>query len=401
MELYINLKVSKKVVVIFHNLRGYDSRLIFEELNKFNCSISVIPNGLEKYMSFSLGKNIVFIDSMLFLNSSLDKLVSNLNDFKYLSSEFSGKKLELVKKKGVYPYDYINSFKRFKQVCLPDIDCLFSSLKDFYISEKECRRACDVWKVFEIKNLGEYHDLYLKTDVLLLCDVLEKFIKVCLADYGLDPFHYYSSPGFSWDAMLKKTVVKLEKIHGIEIHLFLEKGMRGGVSYISKRYSKSSDVITIMYWDMNNLYGTVIRFDYLPYGDFKWLSKEKFKVLDLDCVSENSSVGYILEVYLEYPKDLHDIHNDCPLCPEKIGVSYDMLSNYCKEIVNWYGIKIGGVKKLIPNLSNKIGYHVHYKNLIYYLSLGMKLIKIHRVLSFKQSNWSKVFTDFNTEKKRD
>ena len=124
--------------------------------------------------------------------------------------------------------------------------------------------------MFEIKNLGEYHDLYLKTDVLLLCDVFEKFISVCLKDYGLDPCHYYSSPGFSWDAMLKMADIKLEKIHDINVHLFLEKGMRGGVSYISKRYSKSSDDISIMYWDMNNLYGTVMSFDYLPYGAFRF-----------------------------------------------------------------------------------------------------------------------------------
>ena len=94
--------------------------------------------------------------------------------------------------------------------------------------------------------------------MLLLCDVSEKSINVCLADYGLDPCHYYSSPGLSWDAMLKMTGVKLKKIDDIDIHLFLEKGMRGGVSYISKRYSKSSDDKTIIYWDMNNLYGTVM-----------------------------------------------------------------------------------------------------------------------------------------------
>ena len=113
----INLKVSKKLVVIFHNLRGYDSHLIFKDLSKFNCKVSVIPNGLEKYMSFTLGNNIVFIDSMLFMNSSLDKLVKNLGseDSQYLSGQFSGKKLELVKKKGVYPYEYIDSLERFKE----------------------------------------------------------------------------------------------------------------------------------------------------------------------------------------------------------------------------------------------------------------------------------------------
>ena len=124
-----NLKISKKVLVIFHNLKGYDSHLIFKELSKFNCKISVIPSGLEKYTSFTWNKNIVFIDSLLFMNSSLDKLVKNLNDkdFKYLSEELNGEKLELVKKKGVYPYEYFNSFKKFKVSKLPDTDELFSS----------------------------------------------------------------------------------------------------------------------------------------------------------------------------------------------------------------------------------------------------------------------------------
>ena len=117
-------------------------------------------------MSFTLKNNIVFIDSMSF--SSLDKLVKNLSkeDFKYLSEVLSGEKLELVKKKGIYPYECFNSFKKFKEAKLPDIDKFFSSLKDFEISEKEYQRECDVWKMFEIKNLGEYHDLYLKTDVM-------------------------------------------------------------------------------------------------------------------------------------------------------------------------------------------------------------------------------------------
>ena len=114
----------------------------------------------------------------------------------------------------------------------------------------------------------------------------------------------------------------------------------------------------------------------------------------------DSLIGYILKVDLEYPEELHDRHNDYPLCPEKIEAGYEMLSNYCKEIVDWYGIKVGGVKKLIPNLGNKVEYNIHYKNLKYYLSLGMKLIKIHKVLSFKQSNCLRVFTDFNTKKRQ-
>ena len=131
--------------MISHNLEGYDSHLVFKELNEFDCRVSVIPNGLEKYMSFSLN-NLVFIDSILFMNSSLDKLVKNLSDsdFKCLSEVFSGEKLKLVKKKGIYPYEYFNSFKKFKESKLPDIDKFFSSLKNCGISEKEYLRALDV-----------------------------------------------------------------------------------------------------------------------------------------------------------------------------------------------------------------------------------------------------------------
>ena len=229
--------------MIFHNLKGYDSHLIFKELSRFNVKISVIPNGLEKYMAFTLNKNLVFIESMLFMNSSLDKLVKNLSDkdFKYLSEEFSNEQLKLVKEKEIYRYEYMSSFKKFKENKLPDKCTFFSSVKDCGINEKEYQRAINVWKVFKIKNLVGYHDLYLKPDVLLFCDVFEKFIKTCLEYYCLDPSHYFSSPGLSWDAVLKMTEIKLELISDIGMYLFIEKGMRGGISYISKRYSSVKD----------------------------------------------------------------------------------------------------------------------------------------------------------------
>ena len=218
----------------------------------------------------------------------------------------------------------------------------------------------------------------------MLCNVFERFIDVCLKNYGLGPCHYFSSPGLAWDVMLKMTSIKLQKINDIDMYLFLEKGMRGGISYISKRYSKSNDDVTIMYWDANNLYGWAMGCNYLPYGRFKWLNKEEIKKIDIFSIKEDSKIGYILEVDLEYPKELHNIHNDYPLCPEYISINYEMLSNYCKNIADEYNIKVGGVRKLIPNLYDKIRYPVHYRNLQYYLKLGIKLIKIHRILSFKQ-----------------
>ena len=153
----------------------------------------------------------------------------------------------------------------------------------------------------------------------------------------------------------------------------------------------------ITYLDKNNLYGWAMS-KYLPYGEFRWV--KNVDGFDVMSINEKSDTGYLLEVNLDYPDELHELHNDYPLAPEKLAVSSDMLSKYCKEIADKYDIKVGDVKKLIPNLGNKTKYVVHYINLQLYLSLGMKLTKIHRVLQFKQSDWMKGYIDFNTEKRK-
>ena len=142
----------------------------------------------------------------------------------------------------------------------------------------------------------------------------------------------------------------------------------------------------ISYLDMNNLYDWGMS-GYLPSGRFKWSKNiDKFDIIS---ISEKSPIGYFLEVELKYPDELHELHNDYPLAPEKLAVSSDMLSNYCKKIADKYEIKVGDVKKLIPNLGIKTNYVVHYRYLQLYLSLGMKLTKIHKVLKLKQSDWMK------------
>ena len=245
-----------------------------------------------------------------------------------------------------------------------------------------------------MENMGDYHNHYFKKDVLFLTDVSEIFIDTCLKFYGLDLCHYFSSPGLSWDAMLKMIGGRLEKIVDIDIYLFIEKGLRGGISYIAKRCSKAINKYMkhydpkkpskfITYLDMNNLYDWA-RSSYLPYGGLNWL--KNVDGFDVNSISEKSLIDYILEVDLEYPDELHVLHNDYPLAPEKLAVSSDMLSKYCKKIADKYEIKVGDVKKLIPNLGNKTNYVLHYRNLQLYLSLGMKLINIHRVLKFKQSD---------------
>ena len=241
----------------------------------------------------------------------------------------------------------MNSFERFNEEKLPARKYFFSSTKkgkigndgkksDGHISFKDYLTCEKIWDKFDMKNMGDYHDHYLKKDVLLLADVFEKFIETCLKFYGLDPYHYYSSPGLSWDAMLKMTGVKLEKISNIDKYLFIEKGLRGGISYIAKRHAKANNKYTenydpkkpstfITYLDMNNLYGWAMS-EYLPYGGFKWLKNvDKF---DVNLISKKSDTGYFLEVNLEYLDELHELHNDYPLAPEKLAVSSDMLSKY-------------------------------------------------------------------------
>ena len=328
------------------------------------------------------------------MNSSLDKLAKNLSDkdFKYLIKEFGSKNLELLKQKGTYPYEYMDSFERFNEEKLPAKKYFYSSIKDGKIGDDgkisdghidvndylTCKKT---WDKFEMKNMGDYHDHYLKEDVLLLADVYEKFIDTCLKYYGLDPCHYFSAPGLSWDAMLKMTGIELEKISDIDQYLFIEKGLRGGISYIAKRHSKANNEYCpdydknkpstfISYIDMNNLYGWAVN-EYLLYRRFEWL--ENIDNFDIMSFNDKSPIGYFSEVDPEYPEELDELHNDFPLAPEKRTVSSNMSSKYCKKFGDEYEIKVGDVKKVIPNLGNKTNYVLHYRNLQLYLSLGIKL----------------------------
>ena len=193
-----------------------------------------------------------------------------------------------------------------------------------------------------MKNMGDYHhDHYLKNDVLVLADVFEKFIDTWLKYYGLDSCHYFSSPGLSWDAMLKMTGIKWEKISDIDKYLLIEKGLRGGISNIAKRYAEANNKYTknydskklstfITFLDMNNLYGWAMS-KYLLYGEFEWL--KNVDGFDVISISENSPIGYFLKVDLEYPDESHKLHNDYPLAPEKLTVSSDMLLGIVEKLM--------------------------------------------------------------------
>ena len=217
-------------------------------------------------------------------NNSLYVYIKDFNRFMCNKTKFKIKNhfCKSVKQKAVYLYEYMDSFEKILDKKLPDRYDFFSSLKDEFINEKNYLHAINVWNMLKMNTMGDYQEFYLKTDVLLLADVFEKFINTCLKHYGLDPCHYFSSPGLSWDAMLKMTEIELELISDIDIHLFIEKGMRGGISYIAKRHSKadnkymkcydsSKESKFIMHLDANNLYLWAMS-QYLPYSEFIWLN---------------------------------------------------------------------------------------------------------------------------------
>ena len=360
-----------------------------------------------------LGNYLTFIDSFQFMSSSLDKLVSNLpkDDLIYTSKVFKGKRLNLMSQKGVYPYDFMDSFETFNQMELPTKDQFYSILNNQHIKDDEYDHAKKVWMTFKIKTMGEYHDLYVGSDLLLLTDVFENFRKTCMQYYKLDPCHYFTSPGLSWDAMLKMTNIKLELMTDIDMFQFIKKGMHGGVIYIANRYGNANNnkymkeynekapSKDIMYLDANNLYGWAMS-QYLPTSNFKRMTDKEISKINLGKYKADGKKGLILEVDLEYPRELRDMHNDYPVCPEKVKVSKNMLSAYCKKIAEKYNISIGLVSKLIPTLRDKKEYVLHYRNLQLYLDLGLKIKKVHRVLKFDQSPWLKQYIDFNTEKQK-
>ena len=424
LKLRINPK-EIKIPVIFHNLRGCDSHFIMQEIGAIvkkhayknnkgeekKMNINAIPNNMEKYMAFMLGNHLTFIDSFQFMSSSLDKLVSNLpaEALKYTSKRFQKEKLNLMTRKGIYPYDYMDSFEKFNKTELPTKEEFYSILNNEHISGEDYSHAQNVWNTFQLQTMGEYHNLYLKSDILLLADVFENFRKTCLQYYKLDPCQYLSSPGLSWDAMLKMTNIQLELMTDIDMFQFIEKGMRGGISYIANRYGKANNKYMskydenkpskyVMYLDANNLYGWAMS-QYLPTGGFKWLTEKQINKINLAQYNEDSNKGLLIEVDLEYPKDLHDLHNDYPLAAERVCVNNNMLSEYCKRIATKYNISTGLVSKLIPTLSNKEKNVLNYRNLQLYLDLGLKINKVHRVLEFNQSPWLKQYIQFNTLKR--
>lgn len=340
---------------------------------------------------------IIFKDSYRFISASIDSLAKSLDpnhDFKNLEKHFPVHS-EMLKRKGVFPYELVQSDEVYEMVEFPPPDAFKTCLNDYEpISDEDYNFAKTVYHTFGCNNIGDYSDIYLKTDVCILADIYEKFREECLDVklYGLDPVHFYTSPGLAWNAMLKITGVEIELLSDIEKFHFFRDGIRGGLSQCSLRKAEAKNKFTnpdenipdpsyLLYLDVNNLYGWAMC-EKLPISNFEWLTEDQLDYFNINEVNPlEDDYGYVLEVDVEYPQelDLHESHNDLPFMPERMKVSK------------------GGVSKLITSLKNKEKYIIHCANLKQALKHNLKLKKIHRILSFKQSAWMKPYIELNNK----
>ena len=346
----LNYKIPKEIPVVFHNGSTYDYHFIIKQLaRKVKGNFDCLGENTEVYITFSApikkendnGKTttykLKFIDSYRFMQDSLSNLVDNLSDINNKMSYAS-----LIEK---FPNTYqlfnndLNIFDLLlRKVFIPMntwiagknlkknhylTKNLFTVLNNEHITDEDYAHAQKVWNTFNIKTLGEYHDLYVQSGTLLLADVFEHFIDKCIEIYELDPAHFLSAPGLAWQACLKKTQVKLELLTDNNMLLMFEKGIRGGMCQVShhyakannkylKNYDKNIESSYIEYLDANNLYGWAMC-KKLPIRDFKWLDNLSMFTEELiKNYNENGDKGYIFEVHVEYPNKLGSVYSDLP-----------------------------------------------------------------------------------------
>jgi hypothetical protein len=459
----------------FHNL-NYDLRMIINafteigeklyeeytdpktgETKKKKIAINCIAENSEKYKCLSM-KSYKFVDTMAFQLASLETLYKNVPENKkhaMKSITDDERKFKLIDKKGEFPYEWFDSLDKLDYK-IPSWSCFKNKLTASNMSYSQYLTMLHTCREFDLTTFREFHDLYLQRDVYMLTDVFETFRDLSMESYGLDPAHFLGTPGLGWCAMLKKTGVVIDKLTDVDMYMFFEQGIRGGISKAVTRFFEANneycdnfvddDIVfwatgewrkshtwiqgnfqvddEILFWatgewrkshtwlpeniaqkswlayvDANNLYGKSM-VSALPVGDFEWKDMTIDEVVNYAKQwSDNSGNGITVEVELEYPDHLHELHNENPLAPVKRCILKDEISEKTLYDLDACDITFSKVPKLVCDLHDKNNYVIHISALKFYLEQGHIIKKVHRCITYRQSKWLKSYIDFNTDKR--
>ena len=423
-KVYANSNNTKKKLLTY-NLRFIDSarhmneslsKLVdnLSEINKCKCddeSLKSIKVTFEK----SNNRDMVRTRCKT-CNSKEDQLFFTLTNkfpstFKLCRNNVE--KFLLLLRKNVYPYEYMDNMKKFNEKELPTIDKFYSKLAGDVIDDyKHAKKVCDL---FKLNDLGEYHDLYVRADTAKLSDVFESFKYLCLKEYDLDPTYFFSTPSLAFEAMLKVAKAKIELFTDIDMVVMAEKRICGGLTLVIKKhaiannrylltYDKSKKNVFLQYLDANNLYGYAM-IQKLPLDGYKWDDVSIFTNDVVENYDLDSDKGYLLEVDVEYPKELRGADVDLPFLPERRlrrskqhnEYEFDEIRKAHRKVYKTFNITSEPDNKLIATVQVKNKYVVHISILKQALNHGLRLKKVYNVIEFNQSYWIKPYIDLNTK----
>ena len=391
--------------IVFHYLKGYDIHYIISKLNDHfkDSNINLLGHNSSSIFHVGIQNNIKIIDSHEYIKGSLKTLSENLRDKDIIYTR------DLVNKYGhefitkdIFPFRYIDDFDKYNKNTFLNIEYFDSIDKETY----------EKYRKFYYSNfntLGEYSDYYLEKDVRLLSDIMEKYRMLFMEEkYGTEIFSHYSINSLTWEVMKKWCPVQIKILDKYKIYKAFEMMARGGLCDISSRYAfannkymrnydPSIESSYIMHFDINSMYGHVMRTYPMPYDEFSFLTNEEIKHFNLSDHDINSEYGYILNVDIsEIDIKYHDYYNDLPLFPIKYKIIKRNLSDYQKQILKDSDKPFISTEKLLLNLNEKKNYTLHYLTLQFYLKFpGFKIKDINYIIKFKQAKYMKDYIEYN------
>ncbi|MES9884134.1 MAG: hypothetical protein ABW185_25085, partial [Sedimenticola sp.] len=351
--------------------------------------MTVIPQSMDTYISISVNR-CRYLDFQRFIKAPLGELVvglftkSGTDAFKNIRTYLPENNIDMfVRKQSVFS-DYLDEPVRLSETELPPKSAFYDRLNDVQISDESYQHATRLWSAMQLQTVEEYVKTYLTIECLQFADVLENFRDLMMNDFLLDPMWYFSLPAVSWDSCLLQTEVRLELITDEDMHLTVESAIRGGLTVCGgQRYSRANfpdmpngeykpDLPTtqLRFWDFNSLYPSIMKDFMLPTHGFRWLSDYEIEQLDVCSIPDDADEGYIFVCDLDYPDELHDVHDQFPLITENVTITENDVSDYTKKLARDSGLALKSEKKLCQTFLPKRNYVAHYLALQTYLKHG-------------------------------